>query len=200
LAALATIDPFGGEPTMDALGPFHPQIVHTPIALLVFSALFAIAGRLFDREWVRKASVLMLVFGFLGSFAAVQSGQPAHRDPEHKQGVPEEEIHEHADAGRYTMWVAGAALVAYAAGTRTSGGLATAVAALALLLQVAAAALVGVTGLRGGELTYEYGANVKVGGVLVKNPGAGGEGHGAPSDSARTGNDEEREGEDRPRR
>ena len=60
---------------MDVLGQFHPQIVHTPVALLVFSAFFAIVGRLFDREWVRKASVLLLVFGFLGAFAAVQSGQ-----------------------------------------------------------------------------------------------------------------------------
>ena len=50
---------------MDVLGQFHPQIVHTPIVLLIFSALFAIAGRLFDRDWVRKASVLLLVFGFL---------------------------------------------------------------------------------------------------------------------------------------
>ena len=59
---------------MDALGQFHPQIVHTPIALLIFSAFFAIVGRLFDRDWVRKTSVLLLVFGFLGAFAAVRSG------------------------------------------------------------------------------------------------------------------------------
>ncbi len=32
------------------LGPFHPQIVHAPIAMLIFSAFFAIVGRLFDRE------------------------------------------------------------------------------------------------------------------------------------------------------
>jgi uncharacterized membrane protein len=172
---------------MDALGQFHPQIVHTPVALLVFSAFFALAGRLFDREWVRKTSVLLLVFGFLGAFAAVQSGQVAHRVPEHEQGVPEGEIDEHAEFGRYTMWVAGAALVAYAAATRVPAGAAGAVSALALVLQLAAAVLVGVTGYRGGELTFEYGANVKIGGVLVKNPGAGREGRaGAAGDSAGT--------------
>ena len=99
---------------MDALGPFHPQIVHTPIALLVFSALFAIAGRMADREWLRKTAMLLLVFGFLGSFAAVQSGQPAHRDPEREQGVPEDRIDAHAEFGRYTLWVAGGSLAAYA--------------------------------------------------------------------------------------
>jgi uncharacterized membrane protein len=182
---------------MDALGQFHPQIVHTPVALLVFSAFFALAGRLFDREWVRKASVLLLVFGFLGSFVAVQSGQVAHRVPEHQQGVPEDEIDEHAEFGRYTMWVSGAAVVAYAAATRVPAGAAGAVAALALVLQLAAAVLVGVTGYRGGELTFEYGANVKVGGVLVKNPGAGGGGSGTRPDSARTGNDDERGDGDR---
>ena len=61
------------------LGPFHPQIVHTPIVMLIFSAFLALVGRLFDREWLRKTSVLMLVFGFLGAFLAVQSGKPAHR-------------------------------------------------------------------------------------------------------------------------
>jgi uncharacterized membrane protein len=174
---------------MDALGQFHPQIVHTPVALLVFSALFAIAGRLFDREWVRKTAMLLLVFGFLGSFVAVQSGQVAHRVPEHEQGVPEDEIDEHAEFGRYTMWAAGAALVAYAAGTRLPGGAGNAVAALALVLQIAAAVLVGVTGHRGGELVYEYGANVRMGGALLKNPGAGREGRseGAGDAAAPTG-------------
>lgn len=157
---------------MDALGQFHPQIVHTPVALLVFSAFFALAGRLFDREWVRKAAMLLLVFGFLGAFAAVQSGQPAHRVPEHEQGVPEEAMDSHAQAGKLTMWVAGAALVAYGAATRLAGGAARSLSALALVLQLAAAVFVGITGARGGKLTYEHGANVRVGGVLVKHPGA----------------------------
>jgi len=157
---------------MDALGQFHPQIVHTPVALLVFSAFFALAGRLFDREWVRKAAMLLLVFGFLGAFAAVQSGQPAHRVPEHEQGVPEAAMDAHAQAGRLTMWVAGAALVAWAAAARLAGGAARVVSALALVLQLAAAVFVGITGARGGKLTYEHGANVRVGGELVRHPGA----------------------------
>jgi len=176
---------------MDALGPLHPVIVHTPVALLVFSAFFAIVGRLFDRDWVRKASVLLLVFGFLGAFAAVRSGAVAHRVPEHRQGVPEEAIDDHAEMGRYTLYVSGAAIVVFALATRLSGSAAAAVSAIALLLQIAAAVLVGITGYRGGRLVYEHGANVTIGGQLVHDVATAGrvqrdEHEGGPPDTNST--------------
>lgn len=155
------------------LGPLHPQIVHTPIVMLVFSAAFALAARLFDRDWLRKTAVLLLVFGFLGAWLAVQSGTVAHRVPEREQGVPEQAIDAHGDAGRITMWLAGGALVALGIATRLKGGAASAVSLLGLLLQVLAACAVGVTGFRGGKLVYEHGANVHVDGQLVKSVHAG---------------------------
>ncbi len=157
---------------MEVLGQFHPQIVHTPIALLIFSALFALLGRLFDRDWLRKTAMLMLVIGALGSFVAMRSGVYAHRVPEHEQGVPEEEIDGHAAKGLLTFRLAIAALLAYGLSTRLKGGAKTALATLGLALQIGAAVAVGVTGHEGGELVYEYGANVKIDGQLVKNPGA----------------------------
>jgi uncharacterized membrane protein len=42
------------------LGPFHPQIVHTPIVMLIFSALFALVGNSPTRA-IQNATV-MLVF------------------------------------------------------------------------------------------------------------------------------------------
>lgn len=158
---------------MEVLGQFHPQIVHTPIALLIFSALFALLGRLFDRDWLRKTAMVMLVIGALGSFAAMRSGFYAHRVPEHEQGVPEDEIDDHAEKGLLTFRLAIGSLLAYGIATRLKGGAKNAVAMLGLALQIGAAVAVGVTGHEGGELVYEYGANVKVGGVLVKNPGGG---------------------------
>ena len=158
---------------MEVLGQFHPQIVHTPIALLIFSALFVLAGRLFDREWLRKAAMVMLVIGAVGAFVAMRSGVYAHRVPEHEQGVPEHDIDEHAEKALLTFRLAMAALVAYGIATRLKGGAKGAVQTLALLLQVGAAVAVGLTGREGGELVYEHGANVRIGGVLVKNPGAG---------------------------
>ena len=155
------------------LGPFHPHIVHTPIAMLIFSALFAILARLFDRDWLRKASVLMLVIGFAGSVLAVQSGKPAQRVPERRQGVPEEAIDSHSNMADVVTRLAGGAILALAVASRLKGGAANAVGVLALLLQIGAAVAVGVTGHRGGKLTYEHGANVSVDGQLVKSARAG---------------------------
>lgn len=155
------------------LGPFHPMIVHTPMALLIFSALFGLVARLIDRDWLRKTSVVLLVFGFIGAWFAVQSGKPAHRVPEHEQGVPEEAIDAHAMVGNRVVLLAGGALVAIGLASRMSGGAANALGLVGLVLQLLAAGAVGYTGFLGGKLVYEYGANVRIAGELVKNPGAG---------------------------
>lgn len=173
------------------LGPFHPQIVHIPIALLVSSALFAIAGRVLDRDWLRKSSVLMLAIGFLGAWLAIQSGKPAHRVPEHDQGVPEEAIHRHSDTADRVLWLSGGALVALGIATRLQGSVKGVVSGLALVFQVLAAGAVVATGYLGGKLTYDHGANVRVDGQLVKStnakpherrgaPGGSSDGAGAP--------------------
>ena len=169
---------------MEVLGQYHPQIVHTPIVLLIFSAFFALVGRLYDRDWVRRTSVLLLVFGFLGAFAAVQSGKIAHRVPEHQQGVPEHDIDEHGEMGEKVMYLSGAALVAVIVASKLSGNAAQAVGVLALLLQLLAAGAVAFTGKLGGELVYQHGANVRIGGVLVKDVGGTHARPGAPGDSA----------------
>lgn len=154
---------------MNFLGPFHPQIVHTPVALLVFSAFFALVGRIMDRDWLKKTSVLLLVFGFLGAFLAVQSGEPAHRVPERQQGVPEQAIDTHEMLGERTMYLAGLALVALFIASRLKGGAAATVGGLGLILQLLAAGCVAYTGYLGGKLVYDHGANVKVDGQLVKS-------------------------------
>jgi uncharacterized membrane protein len=174
------------------LGPFHPVIVHTPIALLIFSAFFALVSRLFDRDWLKKTSVILLVFGFLGAWLAVQSGKPAHRVPEHEQGVPEDAIDAHAMIGNRVVLLAGGALVAIGIASRLSGNAATAMGIVGLVLQLLAAGAVGYTGFLGGKLVYEHGANVRIAGELVKNPGAGthgSEGEGGTDKSGKTDHD-----------
>jgi len=155
--------------SLSFLGPFHPQIVHTPVVMLIFSAFLALVGRLYDREWLRKTSVFMLVFGFLGAYLAVQSGKVAHRVPEHQQGVPEHDIDEHGAAGEWVMYLSGGALVVMFIASRVQGGAASALGLLALLVQLCAAAAVSVAAYRGGKLVYEHGANVRVDGQLVKS-------------------------------
>src|SRR5262249_60852876 len=111
--------------------------------------LFALVGRLTDREWLRKASTVMLVFGYLGAFLAVQSGKPAHRVPEHQQGVPEDDIDTHEMMGERTMWLSGLALLALFGAARLKGGAASALGGLGLILQLLAAGAVVFTGYLG---------------------------------------------------
>jgi uncharacterized membrane protein len=167
------------------LGPYHPQIVHAPIVLLIFSALFGILARLMDRDWLRKTSTLLLVLGFLGAFFAVQSGKPAHKVPEHEQGVPERLIDDHATKATWCLYMSGAAVLLVVIASRTKGGLQSTAALLALLAQILAATIVGVTAKLGGGLVYEHGAHVMVDGKLVKSANAG---------KVQGDRDEEREG------
>ncbi len=146
---------------MEALAPFHPQIVHTPVALIIFSAAFMLVGRLTDLSWWRKAATALLVIGFLGGVAAFYSGDAASDRAEHA-GVPESAVDPHEDAARTTLWLAGGALVLMFAGARVRRPAAGVLSGLGLVLQLAAAVAVGVTGYRGGRLVYEYGANVHV--------------------------------------
>jgi uncharacterized membrane protein len=174
---------------MEFLGPFHPQIVHFPVALLLVSALAALAGRALDSDWLRRAGVALLVVGFLGAVGANLSGDAAHETPEDRQGVPESVIDAHEDMAKVTMWLSGAAVLALAVAGRVRSA-AGALSALALLLQLGAAVAVGVTGHRGGRLVYEHGANVRVGGALVRAPG--GAEAGTPAGAAAAGEDGER--------
>lgn len=184
---------------MEALGPFHPQIVHTPIALIVFALLFDLVGRATDLAWWRKAATAMLVIGALGAWAAVVSGSGAEERVE-EQGVPESLIGAHEDAGKIAAWLATGAVVARVFAGR-AGGARGAVAGLGLVLHLCAAGAVGMAGFRGGKLVYEHGAGVSVGGVPVKHPGAGERGGAGGSDATEErvedGEDADRGGGDR---
>jgi len=145
--------------------PLHPIIVHTPIALLICSALFELIGRALDADWWRRGAVALLVLGTIGAGAAVITGDAAGKAAE-RQGVADPPLEQHEDAGKLTLAMAAGAVVVRALATR-AGSLRGAVAALALVLQLAAAILVGVAGFRGGRLVYEHGAGVRVHGVRV---------------------------------
>ena len=145
--------------------PIHPVIVHTPIALLIISLLFELAGRALDADWWRRASFALLVIGALGAAAAVVTGQQAGEAAEH-QGVAEQPLDQHEDAGKLTLGLALGAVAARALAGR-AGSVRALVGGVALALQLAAAISVGVTGYRGGKLVYDHGAGVTVHGARV---------------------------------
>jgi uncharacterized membrane protein len=144
---------------MEFLGPFHPQIVHTPIVMLVFSPLFMLIGRFTDSAWWRKAAFAMLVIGVVGSFLAWRSGDAVGERVE-RAGVPESAVDAHEDMGKVSMYLAGGALLLLLVSMRVKKGKG-AIETVALLLQIGAAVTVGIAGHRGGILVYDHGANVK---------------------------------------
>jgi uncharacterized membrane protein len=156
---------------VDALAPFHPAIVHAPVALIITGALFELAGRALDRDWLRKAAFAMLVVGVLGAALAVLSGRAAEEGAK-RQHVSHHAIEEHEEIAQLTLWLGLAAVVARAVAGRM-GGARAAVAGLALLLHLAAAVTVGIAGFRGGVLVFEHGAGVKLGGAPVEDPAGG---------------------------
>ena len=156
---------------MDLLGPYHPQIVHAPIALLIFSLAFDLVGRALDSDWWRKASLALLVVGTLGSAAAVLSGSAVADRVEDRQGVPERLVDGHENMGKLSLWIAGGALAARLV-EAGAGAARTAVGVVALLLQFAAAITVGIAGHRGGNLVLHQGAGVEIDGKLITHPGA----------------------------
>ena len=153
---------------VEALAPFHPAIVHTPIALIIVGALFELVGRALDSEWWRKAAFAMLIVGVLGAVVAVSSGGPAGDHAEH-QGVSEAAVGAHEEMAMLTLWLGIAAVLTRAIAGRM-GAARAAVAALALLLHLSTAVTVGIAGYRGGKLVFEHGAGVKVSGKLLAVP------------------------------
>lgn len=152
---------------MEALAPFHPAIVHAPIALIIVGAAFELAGRALDREWWRKAAFAMLVVGVLGAALAVLSGRAAEEGVEH-QGIASGATHEHEEVAQLSLWLGVGAVAARALAGRI-GALRGVLAGLGLLLHIAAAVAVGIAGYRGGILVFEHGAGVRVDGVPLQH-------------------------------
>ena len=154
---------------MDFLGPFHPQIIHTPIVLIIVSLLFDLVGRAFDLDWWRKAAVAMLVIGVLGAGVAVLSGEAASEVAENRQGIPEETVDHHGDLAKLALWLGIGTLVVR--GAAVALGPARPVASgLALVLHLATAVTIGVAAHRGGQLVYQHGAAVHLQGKLITHP------------------------------
>jgi len=151
---------------VELLGPFHPQIVHFPIAMLVFSVLFDLVGRATDSDWWRKASLVMLTIAVIVGVGAILTGEFVGDKAEHLQRIPEATVDAHGDLGKIAIWIAGGALLARV----IEGGVGSArgiVSGVALLLQLAAAVTVGVAAHRGGKLVYRHGAGVTIDGQLI---------------------------------
>jgi uncharacterized membrane protein len=140
------------------LAPFHPRVVHFPIALSLVGVLFIALGLIRHRErWIGFGQ-LSLILGWLGVMAAVVTGLiDQSRAPD--DAAVKAVINQHITAGIALLIAVGLALYWPLWNKRLLSDGHAAWGYLALLLIIAA--LVLVEGWLGGKLVYQLGVGVK---------------------------------------
>jgi uncharacterized membrane protein len=138
--------------------PLHPIVIHFPIALLLVGVLVQIAGLITKKDWLSRASLLMLILGALGTFFAVRSGHAAEETVIETPAI-EATLERHEDLGEWTMWF----FLVLAASRVALGWWRKPPPAIHWIFVVAwlgGAGLLVWTAYHGGELVYRHGAGV----------------------------------------
>lgn len=141
------------------IAELHPLVVHFPIALLIVAVLFDLAALLLKREDLSSGALYLQGIAALGAIAAVLTGNEAEEPVEHLAGI-EPILERHEDLGKILMWAVIAVVALRLVLTLKKKMDHQGARALAAVLSLGLAALVGVTGFFGGKLVYEYGAGV----------------------------------------
>jgi uncharacterized membrane protein len=151
---------------LPSLAPFHPQVVHFVVGLLIVGVLFRVVALTGRVRWTGPAATTLLVMGGAAAWVAARSGDDAHGPVERIPGV-REAVQSHEQWGERTrnvfLVVAGLELFALALG---SGGART-VRAVSALTGLAGIVVLYETAEHGGELVYSYAGGV---GVRTGNP------------------------------
>ena len=137
--------------------PFHPMLVHFPIALLFASVLFDIASAALTRDSLREAAQWLLGLGLLGGIVAAIAGGQAEGAAE-KAGVAEALIETHETLAYLTLGIMTVLLL-----SRLLLRNRFSTRALVVYFVMATIGLVAIsaTGHTGGNLVYEHGAGVQ---------------------------------------
>src|SRR6267378_1445224 len=137
---------------MPNLAPFHPQIVHFAIALLVLGVLF---------RWISltgPAAAVLLLAGTTAAVLAVQSGTDAHGPVERVPGA-RAAVMEHEEAGKWArnvFLVIAALEIGALIFARRSARVTQGLTWVSALVGLAGIAAVYKAADRGGDLVYSY--------------------------------------------
>ncbi len=139
---------------IEQLLPIHPKLVHFPIALFTTALILDILSRVFRREDLHKAAVVIYVAGALFTPAVVWAGLWEQQ----RLNLHHPVLEQHKLYGFITMWSSLASLPMLWFLKRTSFKFfRTAFTCLLLCMAI----LVTATGYFGGRMVYEYGAGVQ---------------------------------------
>jgi uncharacterized membrane protein len=146
------------------MGPFHPQVVHFAIALLIVGVLLRVLSLFGRPAFLGPAAATLIALGTAGAFAAVLTGEAAHGPVEQMPGLraavmAHEEWGERARNVFVVVFVI--ELIGLALAWRHSRH---------ARYVAAASALVGIVGLaclyeaaeHGGEIVYNYAGGVGI--------------------------------------
>ncbi len=143
---------------LDLLSPFHPRLVHFPIALSMVGVGFLVFGLIRRRErWIAYGQTSLLI-GWLGVIAAVITGL-IDQSSAPKDAAVTALINQHITTGIALLITVGLALYwplrnkrLFSAGAARGGY-------IALLLLIVA--LVAIEGWLGGKLVYQFHVGIR---------------------------------------
>ncbi|NOX65286.1 MAG: hypothetical protein GXO85_05675 [Chlorobi bacterium] len=148
---------------MELLAQYHPLLVHFPIVLFVLYFVFESSGIIFDKEYLLKSAVIILVLGVAGALEAVLTGNQAAQLLD-AQGLLTQDINKiieaHEDWATITLWyyvIVLALRVFLTVNKKFVGKLRY----IFVVLSLVGIFFIYKTGEYGGKLVYEYGAGTK---------------------------------------
>jgi uncharacterized membrane protein len=138
--------------------PLHPMLVHFPIALFTSYIIFEILWMIFQKDWLKNSSVLLLFLGLIFVVPSILSGEASAENFENVSTL-EELIEAHETFAKLTGITFFIALILKVILIRTGKF------NLKTNLIVFAISLIGMffliqTGLKGGELVYKHGVGI----------------------------------------
>jgi uncharacterized membrane protein len=150
---------------MELLADLHHSIVHFPVALFLLYFLFETSGIVFKREFLLKASYIILIAGVVAGLAAVLTGNRAKEAADlllhNLPGLYADPIGRHEEFATYLVWYFSGVLVLrtyFLVKKKISGN----VRYIFIILGIVGCILVYKTGSSGGELVYKYGIGTRL--------------------------------------
>ncbi len=136
----------------------HGVLVHFPIAFLVGGFFFELLALIFDREWLSRAALILLLMGVIGGAGAIITGDRASGNLSGDEALSQM-VETHATMAHMAIATAGIAvlvrlflLMKGMTGRRTT--------LIVFLLALLSMAFVLNGGRIGGELVYKHGAGI----------------------------------------
>ena len=139
--------------------PFHPMIVHFPIALLIICVVFEALGRILHQKHFHESGLWLLGLGLGTGVMAYLSGEQAEEAAEHA-GIPESLIEMHEILALATLSIFAFLFLFRFFQRKNFSDQMLGVYFFVALIGIGSLAA---TGHYGGDLVYKHGAGVSVG-------------------------------------